>query len=100
MDNARPHNSRRSQDCIASSRARRLPHPAYSPDLAPSDFFAFGYLKEKLMEFDCVSRDALKDAITQIFDAIDKEVPLSMFTSWIKRLKWVIQHQGEYYHES
>jgi hypothetical protein len=46
-----------------------------------------------------VARDALKDAITQIFGAIDKEVLLSMFMSWRKRLKWVIQHQVEYYHE-
>ena len=27
---------------------QRAPHPPYSPDLAPSDFFLFGYVKEKL----------------------------------------------------
>jgi hypothetical protein len=90
MGNAWPHNSRRSPDCIAASRARRLPHPADSPDIAPSDFSAFGYLKEKLTEFDCLGHDALKDTITQILDVIAKEMLLSVFTRLIKRQKWVI----------
>jgi hypothetical protein len=33
--NAAPHNSRRAQRCIETSRAERLPHPVYSPDLPP-----------------------------------------------------------------
>jgi hypothetical protein len=62
--------------------------------------FPFGYLKEGLTKFDCVGRDALKDAIIQIFDAINNEMLRSVFTSWIKRFKWVIRYQGEYDHES
>jgi hypothetical protein len=31
-----------------ASQAKRLLHPVYSPDFTPSDFFLFGYLKEKL----------------------------------------------------
>jgi hypothetical protein len=46
LDNARPHNSKQSQECIQASKAKRLPHPVYGPGLAPSDFFLFGYLKE------------------------------------------------------
>jgi hypothetical protein len=46
FDNASPHNSKQSQECIQASKAKRLPHPVYRPDLAPSDFFLFGYLKE------------------------------------------------------
>jgi ABC-type branched-subunit amino acid transport system substrate-binding protein len=42
LDNARRHNSRRSQECIAASTAQRLPHLAYPPDFAPSDFLLFG----------------------------------------------------------
>jgi hypothetical protein len=45
MDNARPHNSARTQSCIDGSRAERLPHPADSPDLASSDFFLFECIK-------------------------------------------------------
>jgi hypothetical protein len=28
---------------------KTAPHPLYSPDLAPSDLFLFGYVKRKLM---------------------------------------------------
>jgi hypothetical protein len=31
--------------CIEASKAKRLLHPADSPDLASSDFFLFGHLK-------------------------------------------------------
>jgi histone-lysine N-methyltransferase SETMAR len=41
MDNGHPHNSRRAQRCVRASGAESLPHPAYSPDLAPDDFFLF-----------------------------------------------------------
>ena len=37
-DNARPHTSRQTQDALAQLKLPALPHPAYSPDLAPSDY--------------------------------------------------------------
>jgi histone-lysine N-methyltransferase SETMAR len=46
LDNARPHNSRQSNDCLQSTKARRMPQLAYSPDLTPSDFFLFGFFQE------------------------------------------------------
>jgi transposase len=51
LDTARPHNSKQSQECIQASKAKPLPHSVDSPDLAPSDFFLFGYLTEKLTAF-------------------------------------------------
>jgi hypothetical protein len=76
-----------------------LQHPADSPDRAPSDFFLFGYLKEKLIDFDCRSQEDLKSAITSIFTEIDKETLVAVFLSWIERLKWVIRKEGRYYHK-
>jgi hypothetical protein len=64
-----------------------LQHPADSPDLVPNDFFIFGYLKEKLADFDCRSREDLKSAITSIFNEIDKETLVAVFVLWIERLK-------------
>jgi hypothetical protein len=29
-------------------KIQRIPHPAYSPDVAPYDFFLFGSIKPKL----------------------------------------------------
>jgi histone-lysine N-methyltransferase SETMAR len=47
-DNARPHISLGAQEAIAKFGWNVLPHPPYSPDLAPSDFYLFGPLKDAL----------------------------------------------------
>lgn len=47
-DNARPHTS---AETVAATRElgfQVIPHPAYSPDLAPSDFWLFGEMKKNL----------------------------------------------------
>jgi hypothetical protein len=35
-------------DAMTRLRCRRVPHPAYSPDLAICDFYLFGRIKERL----------------------------------------------------
>ncbi|GFN75127.1 transposase [Plakobranchus ocellatus] len=47
-DNARPHTSRQTQDALRQLKLTTLPHPAYSPDLAPSDYYLFPQLKNYL----------------------------------------------------
>jgi hypothetical protein len=81
FDLASPHILKQSRECLGSYQATGLQHPAYSLDHAPSDFFLFGYLKEKLIDFDCTSREDLKNAITSIFTEIDKETLVAVFLS-------------------
>jgi len=47
-NNARPHCSAQTQDAMTSLKFKVVPHPPYSPDLAPSDFWLFPKLKETL----------------------------------------------------
>lgn len=47
-DNARPHTSLRTREHLKKLGWTTLPHPPYSPDLAPSDFHLFGPLKDGL----------------------------------------------------
>jgi hypothetical protein len=47
-DNARPHTARTTVATITDLHFECLPHPPYSPDLAPSDFHMFGPLKEAM----------------------------------------------------
>jgi hypothetical protein len=87
LDNARPHNSRQSIDCLQATKARRMAQSAYSPGLTPSDFFLFGYLKQKLQEVHIPDRERLKSEIIQILDGIGRDVLISMLEDWMKRLE-------------
>jgi histone-lysine N-methyltransferase SETMAR len=48
-DNARTHTSLRTQEAITKFGWTVLPHPPFSPDLAPSDFHLLGPLKDALL---------------------------------------------------
>jgi len=47
-DNARPHTARLTSEAIAKMGWEVLPRPSYSPDLAPSDYHLFGFVKDQL----------------------------------------------------
>jgi hypothetical protein len=64
-----------------------VPHPAYSLDHAPSDFFLFRTVKTEMQNYEIRSREDLILAIRAIFDEIPKETLNSVYISWIKRLK-------------
>jgi hypothetical protein len=63
LDNARLHNSRENKAALIATKARRIPAPAYNPDLSPSDFFLFGMLKERMSGALYSSPDNLISAI-------------------------------------
>jgi hypothetical protein len=66
LDNARPHNSRKSSEPLVEFHARALPHLAYSPERAPPDFFLFGIVKTKSQNHKIHSREDLDWAIRAI----------------------------------
>ena len=48
QDNARVHTCKVVMHAVEQNRYESIPHPAYSPDLAPSDFFLFPNLKKDI----------------------------------------------------
>ena len=48
QDNARVHTCKVAMDAVEENGYELLPHPAYSPDLAPSDVFLFPNLKKDI----------------------------------------------------
>ena len=48
QDNARVHTCKVVMDAVEQNGYELIPHPAYSPDLAPSDFFLFSNLKKDI----------------------------------------------------
>lgn len=65
-DNATPHVSRKTQETLAQLSVTTIPHPPYSPDLSPCDFFLFGLLKRKLRGRQFRSREELEKEVKQI----------------------------------
>jgi hypothetical protein len=74
----------------------QMPHPPYSPDIAPSDFFLFGYSKHKLQGFSYNSADELFSAITHLMEHLEKVLLHRVFDEWISRLHLVVKTCGEY----
>jgi hypothetical protein len=93
------HNSSKSNECLTEFRARRVSHPAYSPDLALSDFFLFGTVKAELQNYEIHSKEDLILAIRAIFDQISQETLISIYFSWIERLKWVTTNGRKHFHK-
>ena len=48
QDNARVHTCKIAMDAVERNGYELIPHPAYSPDLAPSDYFLFTNLKKDI----------------------------------------------------
>jgi hypothetical protein len=65
-DNARPHVAKLAQQFQEHNSVKRAPHQAYSPDLAPSDFSLFGYLKHVLAGQEFPDGEALLGAVNEI----------------------------------
>jgi hypothetical protein len=61
------------------------PNPPYSPDLAPSDFFLFGYIKERLKGMVLLSYEELLEAIGEVVTAIESETLTAVFEHWMER---------------
>ena len=48
QDKARVHTCKVAMDAVEGNGYELIPHPAYSPDLAPSNFFLFPNLKKDM----------------------------------------------------
>ena len=73
QDNACVHTTKVSMAKLHELKWQLLPHLAYSPDLAPSDFHLFGPLKDPLLgkRFGCESE--LKSALNKVVKNMSKD---------------------------
>jgi hypothetical protein len=73
-----------------------LPHPLYSADLSPCDFWFFGVLKGILKDREFHSHDEIEEAITIAWNDRTFDEVQSVFHNWMNRLRWVIENGIEY----
>ena len=70
QDNARSHIHKNVFEYLEGEKFVMMPHPPYSPDLAPCDFWLFDYIKDRLGT--CKDAKELTRPITKIVSAIEK----------------------------
>ena len=87
--NASSHKAAIVREYLKQEKIVELPHPPYSPDLAPCDFFLFPLNQN--------TRKNLGSAIFQCLNSIHRKDYENAFENWIKRLKLCVSHAGEYF---
>jgi hypothetical protein len=83
-DNARPHTAKMSRDYISLNQMKQAPHSPYSPDLAPSDLFLYGYVKGNLMGDRAETPSELLVRIRVILVEIPLETLNIVFLEWME----------------
>ena len=95
-DNSRPHTAHITFNAIRQLNWEVLEHPAYSPDLAPSDFNLFGPLKNALRGRRFETDDEVKEVVHDWLRSQSQ----TFFSSGIKKLtdRWAkcIEKKGDY----
>ena len=79
-DNAPAHTALSVREFLATKQITALEHPAYSPDLAPSDFFLFPKIKEILKGRHFDDTDDIRSNTT----AALKVIPQNQFQNVLK----------------
>jgi len=95
-DNVLVHTALLVREFLATKQITVLEHPAYSPNLAPSDFFLFPKVKEILKgrHFDDI--DDIRINTTAALKAIPQNQFQNCFEGWTRRWHRCIASQGEY----
>jgi histone-lysine N-methyltransferase SETMAR len=84
-DNTRPHTAKLLTLCFNENRMKSVPHPSYSPDLAPSDFYLFGDVKRCLAGLSFEDADQLLAAVEGVLEGIEKMTLQVAFLEWMDR---------------
>lgn len=95
-DNARPHTSRHTAEEIVKIGWEVLPHPPYSPDLAPSDFHLFGPLKEAHRGIHFEDEEAVKTSVRRWLRKQDHAFYRSGIHALVKRWTKTVEKDGDY----
>ncbi|MEZ0498457.1 transposase [Sphingomonas sp. IW22] len=96
-DNAPIHTSGLSTTAIKDCGLILLPHPPYSPDLAPSDFFLFNYLKRELRGKHFSSKEDLQKTVTDYLDEKSPDFFKNAFSQLVTRWKKCVDVSGNFF---
>ena len=96
-DNAPAHTALSVMEFLATKQIIVLEHPAYSPDLTPSDFFLFLKIKEILIGRHFDDTDDIRNNTTAALKAIPQNKFQNCSEGWTRHWHRCIASQGEYF---
>lgn len=95
-DNARPHTAKSTRLQLLELAWEVLPHPPYSPDLAPTDFHLFRSLNNYLQDKHYDDQKILKTDLKNFFKAKSQEFYRDGIHSLPERWRKVVANEGAY----
>ncbi|WKY05876.1 hypothetical protein Q1695_006243 [Nippostrongylus brasiliensis] len=95
-DNARPHTARRTKNVIQAYGWEILPHPPYSPDLAPSDFHLLRSLSNAISGTSFDSEAQLGTWLDEFFESKSPDFYKRGIDNLVNCWERVVQNNGEY----
>ncbi|XP_060523192.1 histone-lysine N-methyltransferase SETMAR-like [Cylas formicarius] len=95
-DNAPAHSSFAVRDFLTKNGIPTLPHPPYSPDLAPCDFHLFPQLKSYLKGNRYDGVEEVQRVTTRVLRDLSSGGFRGCFQWWIQRWRRCIELEGDY----
>lgn len=94
-DNAKPHDNPEVLAYLKDEGLQLMPHPPYSPDLAPCDFWLNDYIKRNLP--DQKDEKSLFKAVTKVLENIPEKEYRKTFEKLLERMQMCIDNDGDYF---
>jgi histone-lysine N-methyltransferase SETMAR len=94
-DNAPVHTAAVVQEFLVAKGVQLIPHPPYSPDLAPADFFLFPKVKSELAGR-TLTAESFKTSWEGLVRTIAKDEFAGAFRRWMERCEKCVRVGGDY----
>jgi hypothetical protein len=95
FDSCSVHTSRVSADWLEEHNILRMPHQPYSPDLAPSDFYLFLTVKQKLERIQLADEDQFFECLQGVLRGLDQQELNTIFQAWMRRVQEVSEGKAK-----
>jgi len=96
-DNAPAHTWLSVREFLAKKNIPVLPHPPYSPDLAPCDFYLFPKLKLKLKGHHFGTTENIQQTVNDDLNTLMENDFRYCYDQWKKRWNRCVTSQGSYF---